>query len=190
MLRALEFGHKTSGKPWKGLSRLVDLAVYSGVDPEDARMGVDLRYGVCRARRLHARARARVDRARLSARQAPHADRRQDRAGRSMGRASARPRLAVDRLSARRTRAGRVRTAILEVAGRVSRQHGGRGGRGSPAVEQGVPSLLHAGRRARAGAIRRANGRRRCSITLPRSHGETAARSTCGTTSRICFRFA
>jgi len=34
VLRALEFGHKTSGKPWKGLSRLVDLAVYSGVDPK------------------------------------------------------------------------------------------------------------------------------------------------------------
>ena len=34
VLRALEFGHKTSGKPWKGLSRLYDLAVYSGVDPK------------------------------------------------------------------------------------------------------------------------------------------------------------
>ena len=34
VLQALEFGHKTSGKPWKGLSRLVDLAVYSGVDPK------------------------------------------------------------------------------------------------------------------------------------------------------------
>ncbi len=36
VLRALEFGHKTSGKPWKGLSRLIDLAVYSGVDPKTA----------------------------------------------------------------------------------------------------------------------------------------------------------
>jgi len=39
VLRALEFGHKTSGKPWKGLSRLIDLAVYSGVDPKTTEWG-------------------------------------------------------------------------------------------------------------------------------------------------------
>jgi cytochrome P450 len=33
VLRALEYGHQASGKPWKGLNRLTELVVYSGVDP-------------------------------------------------------------------------------------------------------------------------------------------------------------
>jgi len=33
VVRALEYGQKASGKPWKGLIRLYDLVVYSGVDP-------------------------------------------------------------------------------------------------------------------------------------------------------------
>src|SRR5205085_1821601 len=33
VLRALEHGHATSGKPWKGLLRLADLVSHSGVDP-------------------------------------------------------------------------------------------------------------------------------------------------------------
>ncbi len=34
VLRALELGHSSSGKSWKGLTRLTDLLVYSGVDPK------------------------------------------------------------------------------------------------------------------------------------------------------------
>ncbi len=33
VLRALEHGHKSSGKPWKGVGRLRDLVVYSDTDP-------------------------------------------------------------------------------------------------------------------------------------------------------------
>ena len=36
MLRALEYGRQASGKSWKGLERLTDLAIYSGVDPTTA----------------------------------------------------------------------------------------------------------------------------------------------------------
>jgi cytochrome P450 len=36
VLRALDYGHRASGKPWKGLNRLRDLMVYSGVDPKTA----------------------------------------------------------------------------------------------------------------------------------------------------------
>jgi cytochrome P450 len=33
ILRALDYGYRSSGKPWKGLTRLTELLVYSGVDP-------------------------------------------------------------------------------------------------------------------------------------------------------------
>jgi cytochrome P450 len=36
VLRALEHGHEASGKPWKGLNRLTELVVFSGVDPKSA----------------------------------------------------------------------------------------------------------------------------------------------------------
>jgi hypothetical protein len=33
ILSALDYGHRSSGKPWKGLARLTELVTYSGVDP-------------------------------------------------------------------------------------------------------------------------------------------------------------
>ena len=34
ILTALDYGHRSSGKPWKGLTRLIELVTYSGVDPK------------------------------------------------------------------------------------------------------------------------------------------------------------
>ena len=36
IVRALEHADATSGKPWKGLTRLYELVVYSDVDPRSA----------------------------------------------------------------------------------------------------------------------------------------------------------